>query len=198
MCPSQPDAGGSSSGPHTTASSSTPPTSAACHGTLLYMCRRDLRVEDNAALVWANDYASRNRIKHFVPLYIFDARQMEVSGIMSKHVGGRLPPAKHHMSGYWRCGPHRARFIAESVFDFRDGLRALRSDLSIHAGTPLRVIPHIMSVLHAKEVPVRAIVMSQEVDLEALDDEAALVDFCKARGVHLEILNNDRTLIDYA
>lgn len=55
------------------------------------------------------------------------------------------------------------RFITEAVFDLRDRLRALKSDLLISAGLPETVVNSVVSELQAQGDRVHAVLMSKEV-----------------------------------
>lgn len=55
------------------------------------------------------------------------------------------------------------RFITEAVFDLKDRLRALKSDLLISAGLPETVVKSVVSELQAQGDQVYAVLMSKEV-----------------------------------
>ena len=94
--------------------------------------RRDLRVHDNEAL---ND-----ALKHgdeVLPVYIFDPREWR----------GTLP-----LTGLPKIGPHRARFILESVADLRQNLRSRGADLIVRIGHPEEVLPELAKQCRASWV----------------------------------------------
>src|SRR4051812_20077249 len=73
---------------------------------LIYLMRRDLRVSDNPilhSLATEKDHG----FTHLLPLYVFPAQQVEVSGFI--HAEGKkspYPEARSQVGGFWRCGPH--------------------------------------------------------------------------------------------
>ncbi|KAK1293169.1 Blue-light photoreceptor PHR2 [Acorus calamus] len=106
--------------------------------------RSDLRVHDNEALSAANaDSLS------VLPVYCFDPRDY-----------GRSP------SGLDRTGPHRARFLIDSVSDLRRRLRARGSDLVVRIGRPEVVIPEVARAAGADGVYAHLEVSRGEVEAE--------------------------------
>ena len=94
--------------------------------------RRDLRLHDNEAL---ND-----ALKHgdeVLPVYIFDPRDWR----------GTLP-----LTGLPKIGPHRARFILESVADLRHNLRQRGAELVVRVGHPEDILPELSKQCRASWV----------------------------------------------
>ena len=75
--------------------------------------RNDLRLDDNESLV---DAVASGAV---VPVYVFDDRTFK---------------GQTHGFGFPKTGPHRARFLHESVRDLRERLRGLGSDLVVRTG----------------------------------------------------------------
>jgi deoxyribodipyrimidine photo-lyase len=90
--------------------------------TTLVWFREDLRVHDNAALAEAAENGS------VLPVYCFDPRQFD-TGMFD------LP----------KTGPHRTRFLVESVRDLRESMRQRGGDLLIRRGDPETVLPDLAS-----------------------------------------------------
>lgn len=90
--------------------------------------RQDLRLHDNEALV---DALSSN--DEVVFAYIFDERVFK----------------SDTKFGFRKTGPHRARFIIESVLDLKESLKKLGSDLYVRIGKPeveiFKLAQHIKS-----------------------------------------------------
>lgn len=77
------------------------------------LLRNDLRVSDNPILYAARDAP---RATHLLPLFVFDERQIELSGVQgfreALSSGNRaLPSTKTRICGFWRTGRHRARWV---------------------------------------------------------------------------------------
>ncbi|MEO7174838.1 MAG: deoxyribodipyrimidine photo-lyase, partial [Saprospiraceae bacterium] len=80
---------------------------------VLLWFRQDLRLHDNEALQDALRIADE-----VIPVYIFDTRIWQ----------------GHTKTGFPKIGPHRARFVLESVAALRDSLRSIGSDLIVRIG----------------------------------------------------------------
>lgn len=108
---------------------------------LIYLLRRDLRLTDNIVFhEIAKAYNSSSpHFTHLLPIYVFPAEQVETSGFLRKaggeqSVSSPFPPARTPLGGFWRCGPHRAKFLTEAVWDLRGSLKDLGSSVIIRAG----------------------------------------------------------------
>ncbi|NJB86570.1 deoxyribodipyrimidine photo-lyase [Lewinella marina] len=94
--------------------------------------RRDLRLHDNEALTDAMKHADE-----LLPVYIFDPREWR----------GTLP-----LTGLPKIGPHRAKFILESVADLRQNLRARGAELVVRTGHPEDILPELSKQCQASWV----------------------------------------------
>jgi deoxyribodipyrimidine photo-lyase len=115
---------------------------------LIYILRRDLRLSDNPVFhelsrVYHSEAAS---FTHILPLYIFAAHQVEVSGFIPNASESAVTPrspypeARSEVAGFWRCGPHRAKFLAESVWDLKESLQKAGNDLVVRAGMLIDIV----------------------------------------------------------
>jgi deoxyribodipyrimidine photo-lyase len=102
---------------------------------LIYLLRRDLRLADNS--IFHELSSPSSKYTHLLPLYVFSATQIETSGFRSPSSASPwpFPEARSRVGAFWRCGPHRARFLAESVWDLKKSLEDSGSGLIIRAGT---------------------------------------------------------------
>ncbi|KAF5374629.1 hypothetical protein D9615_008919 [Tricholomella constricta] len=100
---------------------------------LVYLLRCDLRLSDNPVF-----HALQNhpRYTHVLPLDIFPPSQIEVSGLVQPGVDAKspFPEARSRIGKFWRCGPHRAKFLAEGLWDLKSELEALGSGLMMRVG----------------------------------------------------------------
>jgi len=97
--------------------------------------RDDLRLHDNEALVRA---AAADEL---LPVYVVDPRQFG-----ERAYGG---PGSFRFE---KTGPHRARFLVESVADLRGSLRERGSDLIVREGRPSEVVPALADAVDADAV----------------------------------------------
>ena len=94
---------------------------------------------------------SRKRYTHLLPIYVFPSHQVEVSGFIppgedaASTPKSPYPEARSQVAGFWRCGPHRAKFLAESVWDLKNTLEQAGSRLHIRVGQVTDVLANIFS-----------------------------------------------------
>ena len=114
---------------------------------LVYLLRRDLRLADNPVLY---DISGKLRqphcpFSHLLPIYIFPAQQVEVSGFLSSSdQPSPYPEARSELGRFWRCGPFRAKFLVESVWDLKTALERAGSGLTIRVGMLGEVIEDLL------------------------------------------------------
>ena len=89
--------------------------------TSLIWFRNDLRVHDNEALIKASKCANQ------LPVYCFDPRHFDQTSF-----------------GFDKTGPHRTRFLIESVDNLRENLQQLGGDLIVRMGKPEEIIPELI------------------------------------------------------
>ena len=141
---------------------------------LIYLLRRDLRVVDNPIL---HDIAkiaqqSQHPFTHFLPIYVFAAQQIEVSGFLSSDSErSPFPEARSPAGGFWRCGPHRAKFLAESVWDVKKRLGNIGSGLEIRVGMAGQVIKELLEAMQQQNTEIAAIWMTEEEGVEEKREE---------------------------
>lgn len=198
---------------------------------LIYLVRHDVRLSDNpifhaasASLsnrtthtksaksidTWIRDdpYIPNQPLPYFthlLPVYIFPADLVEVSGFISDStLDSPYPQARSQVANLWRTGPHRARFIAEGVWDLKRSLERLDcgTGLEIRVGRPSEVL-HDMLQWYIDEknagrsnTDVAGIWMSSEVGEDEKDEEARLGRVANEKGVSLKTWNDEKYFID--
>lgn len=165
--------------------------------TLIYIIRRDLRISDNPILHSLT--TQKDRFAYVLPLYIFNAQQLEVSGFIPEGDGAKSPykEARSQVGGFWRSGPHRCKFIGESVWDMKEGLEKLGSGLCIRAGSISDVVKSLLPQLGGKTgLSVRAIWIVGEEGVEESREERALKELCYEADVDFKLFNDEKYLID--
>ncbi|KAF1916737.1 DNA photolyase, FAD-binding/Cryptochrome [Ampelomyces quisqualis] len=139
---------------------------------VLYVLRRDIRLSDNPIFHYAAQQVKRNQTSkptsggdqrsrdesltsghggspftHFLPLYIFPAHQIEISGFLSSpSEKSPYPEARSKVAKVWRTGPHRAKFIGQGVWDLKQRLEGLAcgSGLEMRVGMVAEVVRDIL------------------------------------------------------
>lgn len=168
---------------------------------LVYLLRRDLRVADNPVFHEISKLANQSHtpFTHILPVYVFAAQQVEVSGFLQdQEKRSPYPEARSETGKFWRCGPHRARFLAQSVWDLKTDLASKGSDLVIRAGLVGDVLEDILASFKNKEqeVQVVGVWMTEEEGVEEKQEERAARKAAEAQGVDFRLWSDEKYFID--
>jgi len=133
--------------------------------TVICLLRNDLRVHDNEVLLWAH----RNG-DYIIPLYCFDP---------------------DHFKGTWhfsfpKTGPHRAKFLLESVQDLKKNLICQNSNLVSEISKPLDCIKRLTKYCSEISKPVVDVVFQKEVTFEEINVENNIKEFCKNHDINVQ------------
>ncbi|POS87114.1 hypothetical protein EPUL_002110 [Erysiphe pulchra] len=163
---------------------------------LIYVMRRDLRVADNPILFELATNSKKHGFTHMLPLYVFSAQQIEVSGFVDGEEKCPFPEARSRICGFWRCGPHRAKFISESLEDTKERLEEIGSSLCIRVGMIGNVIEDMIDKYAKEDFKVAAVWMVGECASEEICEEAAVRKACKAAKVGFRVWADEKYLVD--
>lgn len=90
---------------------------------------------------------------YFATRFVANAfQQIEVSGFLKQGETSPYPEARSAVGKYWRCGHHRSKFIAESVWDLKQDLEKAGSGLEIRPGMVGDVIKQVLESYKDDEV----------------------------------------------
>lgn len=167
---------------------------------LIYLMRRDLRLEDNPVFHEISQKRD-SPYTHLLPLYIFSAQQIEVSGFIPKDSGktSPYPEARSAVGSFWRCGSHRAKFLAESVWDLKTTLSEAGSGLEVRVGMVGEVISNVLDAFPAekdKDVQVGGIWMTSEEGGEEKREESDVKAACEKAGIEFRLFTDEKYFID--
>lgn len=162
---------------------------------LIYLLRRDLRVTDNPILHHLATGKEHN-FTHLLPIFIFPSHQIEVSGFLTEGAKSPYPQARSQVGGFWRCGTHRARFLAQSVWDVKQSLQGLDSDLLIRVGDPKDVVSHIISTLKDYGAGVSAVWMTEEKSSEEWQEQEDISSVCSDFGIDFQLWPDEKYYVD--
>jgi deoxyribodipyrimidine photo-lyase len=166
---------------------------------LVYLLRRDLRVEDNPVL---HELTKQKPpiYTHLLPLYVFSAQQLEVSGFLPKDTKTKspYPEARSAVGGFWRCGPHRAKFLAESVWSLKEKLEEVGSGLEIRVGMVGEVIRDIVEgfVKEKGDSKIGGVWMTEEEGGEEKKEESDVRKLCEEHDIEFKLLKDEKYFID--
>lgn len=161
---------------------------------LIYLIRRDLRLADNPIFHTLSTNVE-SAYTHLLPVYVFPAQQVEVSGLLEKGKKSPYPEARSAVGGFWRCGPRRAQFLAESVWDLKSQLEDIGSGLSIRAGMVGDSIQQLIEELEGQG-KIGAVWMTSEEGVEERREERAVKKACETAGVDFKLWVDEKYYID--
>ena len=141
---------------------------------LIYLLRRDLRFADNPILneVSKTFQQSQHPYTHLLPVYVFAAQQIEVSGFLSSDSErSPFPEARSPTGSFWRCGQHRSKFLAESVWDLKKSLEGVGSGLEIRVGMLGQVVKEMLESLKKDNAEIAGVWMTEEEGVEEKREE---------------------------
>ncbi|KAG6031188.1 hypothetical protein E4U41_007649 [Claviceps citrina] len=162
---------------------------------LVYLLRRDLRVADNPILHHLAS-ASDHGFTHLLPIYVFPAHQIELSGFLKGGETSPYPPALSQVGKFWRCGPHRAKFLAESVWSLKNNLEDLGSGLIIRVGSTKDVLDHLVEEMKNAAMTVNSLWMTEELSWEEEQEQKAIAALCSERDIDFKIWKDEKYFVD--
>ncbi|KAL0260460.1 hypothetical protein SLS55_004149 [Diplodia seriata] len=177
---------------------------------LIYLLRRDLRLADNPVFHHLAQLpgSTSPQFTHVLPLLVLPANQVEVSGFLKPDTKSPYPEARSQIAGFWRCGPHRAKFLAESIWELKDSLGKIGSDLVIRVGMVGDVLHDLLSKYGNSEAVSRensgtggsgrisAIWMTAEEGVEEKREERDARKAAQAHGVDFKLWTDEKFFID--
>ena len=148
--------------------------------------RSDLRLHDNPTLAAAAD---ADRV---LPVYAVDPRRY-----------GEQPYRGDNSFTYRKTGPHRVRFLLDSLRDLRSSLREQDSELVVDIGRPETVVSRVAAAVDADVVHCSTYPTTEEIEVEvgvreALHDSGTDVDRHWTHTLHhiLDLPDQGRSVDD--
>lgn len=168
---------------------------------LIYLLRRDLRVADNPVFHEISRLASQSHtpFTHILPLYVFPAQQVEVSGFITNDAKSPYPEARSDTGRFWRCGPHRAKFLAESVWELKQDLESRGCGMAIRVGMVGDVIKDLLSKYEEQkkdEITITGLWMTEEEGVEEKREELAVRKAVEGSGLDFKLWVDEKYFID--
>lgn len=167
---------------------------------MIYLLRRDLRFADNPIFheIIKTHQQSHCDYTHLLPIFIFPANQVEVSGFLSSpSEKSPYPEARSQVGSFWRCGPHRAKFMAESVSDLRKTLQASGNGVEVRVGFTADVIASLLQAYKQDgSAQVVGVWMTGDEGIEERRDERAIQNVCIASGTKFKLWRDEKYFID--
>lgn len=158
--------------------------------------RRDLRVADNPILHHlATD--PDHGFTDILPLYVFESHLIEISGFIDvADSESPYPAARSKLAKFWRCGPHRAKFTAQAVWDVKLGLESLGAGLVIRVGKLVDVLEHLLSNFGDEDISISSIWMTEECTTEEIAVQDEVASLCATNNLQFKLWPDEKYLID--
>ena len=166
---------------------------------LIYLLRRDLRFADNPILseISKTFQQSQHPYTHLLPVYVFAAQQIETSGFLSSDTDrSPFPAARSNAGGFWRCGPHRAKFLAESVWDLKKSMQGIGSDVEVRVGMLGQVAKDLLDGFEKEKAEVVGIWMTEEEGVEEKREERDVRKATEVAGKEFKLWTDEKYFVD--
>jgi deoxyribodipyrimidine photo-lyase len=167
---------------------------------LIYLIRRDLRLADNPIFHELARLAAQSQrpFTHVLPVYVFSADQIEISGFLASDASkSPYPEARSRVSGLWRCGRLRAKFIAESVWDLKADLEACESGLEIRVGSVKDVVQSLLDgYRNRSDAEVQGIWMTSEEAWEEKQEEQDVEELMAEEEKDFKLWTDEKYFVD--
>ena len=166
---------------------------------LIYLLRRDLRLSDNPIFhaISRTFQQSQCPYTHLLPVYVFAAQQLETSGFLSSDIDrSPYPEARSNVAGFWRCGPHRAKFLAESVWELKNSLQGIGSGLELRVGMVGQVVRELLEDFKNKKLEVVGMWMTEEEGVEEKQEERNAKKAAEAAGTDFRLWTDEKYYVD--
>ena len=170
---------------------------------LVYLLRRDLRLADNPIFheiskISHQPHQPHHPFTHLLPVYVFPAQQVEVSGFLSSpDERSPYPEARSQYGGFWRCGPLRAKFLVESLWDLKSNLEDVGSGLAIRVGTQGQVVKDLLQAFtESGDIDVFGVWMTNEEGVEEKREERDVKNIVEDAGKDFRLWTDEKYFID--
>ncbi|ORY35447.1 DNA photolyase, FAD-binding/Cryptochrome [Naematelia encephala] len=163
--------------------------------TFIHLHTYDLRIHDSRSLFLAHDPSSdlASQVTHFLPLYIFDERQLDVSRL--PNASPPVTSRRSRVADFHRTSPHRLKFLLEAVFGLREAYRRSGGDLLIGYGKPEVLVPNLIRRLQ-QDGSVEGVWTQLETTTEEVNMQSRLKDALGEISPKLKLsLNDSRSLV---
>jgi deoxyribodipyrimidine photo-lyase len=167
---------------------------------LIYLLRRDLRLADNPIFteIARLNSQSQKPFTHLLPLYVYPANQLEVSGFLSSDSDKcPYPEARSAVGGFWRCGKLRAKFLTECVWDLKSDLKGIGSDLVIRVGTVKDAVQSVLDGYRERDdAEISGLWMTAEKSWEEQVEEEDVKKMVEKEGGEFQLWNDEKYFVD--
>ena len=168
---------------------------------LIYLLRRDLRLADNPIFheIHKLSQSSHCPFTHLLPIYVFPAQQVEVSGFLANQDSrSPFPEARSEVGKFWRCGPFRVKFLVESLWDLKKDLDGVGNGLVLRVGTLGQVVNDLLHAFKKSEedASVAAIWMTAEEGVEEKREESDVRRATESEGIDFRLWRDEKYFVD--
>lgn len=161
---------------------------------LICLLRHDLRLSDNPLFHLASQ--GDHGFSHLLPLFVLSPQQIEVSGFIKDGSPSPYPQAKSALSKVWRTGPHRVKFVLQSVWNLKENLESVGSGLLLRIGKPGDVIGELLEGFSQKQQALGAVWMTSEEGVEEHRDQKSISAICEKLGAEFKLFQDEKYFVD--
>lgn len=123
--------------------------------------------------------------------------QIEASGFLIPGETSPFPPAKSKVGNFWRCGPHRTKFLAETLWDLKGSLEARRSGVIIRIGSHADIVRAIISHVNSTgNAAISAVWMTDDVSFEEVRQQKSVSAACAAANINFALIPDEKYYVD--
>ncbi|KAK8103749.1 putative cryptochrome DASH, partial [Apiospora kogelbergensis] len=133
---------------------------------------------------------------YMLPVCVVTPNQYEVSGFIDDGSASPFPEAKSAVGGFWRCGPHRAKFVAESIWDLKTSYESLNSGLVIRVGQFSETLKSLVEGLKADGFKVGATWMTSQEGFEEKQEERSISKLCAGENIDFKSWVDEKYFVD--
>lgn len=163
--------------------------------TILHVIRRDLRVSDNPILARLARKGEHG-FTHYLPVHFIEPSRINPSGLIPDDSPNPYSEAKSRIGGYPRCGPSRAKFQGEAIWDMKESLLQLSLDLVIRVQSIPGGVRELLEGLKAESQHVDALWMVAHEGVEEEADQEAVSALCATMGVEFVLFPDEKFFVD--
>lgn len=141
---------------------------------------------------------SQKPFTHVLPVFVFPADQLEISGFLSsEQERSPYPEARSQVGGFWRCGRLRAKFVAESVWDLKKDLEDSGSGLELRVGSVKDAVQSVVDGYRERsDAEVHGLWMTSEDAWEEWEEQEDVKEIMAREDKEFKLWTDEKYFVD--
>ncbi|WWC71617.1 uncharacterized protein I206_105575 [Kwoniella pini CBS 10737] len=184
--------------------------------TFIHYHTLDLRIHDSPSL--HKSHQPNNKSTHFLPIYIFDSRQLDLSEFSNtpktpapnstENISNQIDDVKFEpnqtrcspksrLGNFHRTSPFRLKFLIEAIYSLKESYKQSGGNMLIAYGLPEKIIPKLIKHLQNKDGKIEGLFAQREYTLEEISNYRRISSIIEKQnlGIKLEF-NDSKTFIE--